>query len=145
MRAIVVTVVTVFMFLCVGGIGVWYGFQSEPASPKPSVAARPVDSPDVIALGKKLTAKHACIQCHTDTGDDVMGPSFRDLWGSIVKYQDGTGDVVDEANLRDSLRDPGEKVMDGFGNLMPSFEGKFSEEEVQALIAYLKSISKHAR
>ncbi len=95
---------------------------------------------DRIAHGKLLTAKHGCIQCHTDSGERTMGPSFLGLYGSIIKYDDGSGAVVDEANVRESLKEPGKRIMDGFSPAMPSFDRVLSEDEILSVIAYLKSL-----
>jgi cytochrome c oxidase subunit 2 len=42
--------------------------------------------------------------------------------------------------LRDSILQPGKQLSAGYENIMPSFAGHLTEEEVMQLVAYLKSI-----
>jgi cytochrome c2 len=141
MKAVAVAVVVITCFISVGA---WMIFTNLPTRPGP--ASMPTrDDPNLIAAGKMLTAKHGCIQCHTDNGDTAMGPTFQNFWGSIIRYDDGTGAVVDEANVRASLANPTERIMQGFDAMMPSFEGRFTDDDVKALIAYLKSLSENRR
>jgi cytochrome c oxidase subunit 2 len=42
--------------------------------------------------------------------------------------------------LRDSILQPGKQITAGYQNIMPSFAGHLSEEEIMQLIAYLKYI-----
>ena len=51
--------------------------------------------------------------------------------------------VADEAYLRESIQDPPAKVVLGFekGDIgMPSYEGVLTPAQIDALIAYLKSL-----
>ena len=47
---------------------------------------------------------------------------------------------ADEQYLRDSILLPGKQIAAGYDNIMPSYAGQLSEEEIMQLIAYLKSI-----
>ena len=49
--------------------------------------------------------------------------------------------TVDENYVRESILDPGAKVVKGFKPVMPTFQGLVSEEQVNALVAYVKSLS----
>ena len=48
--------------------------------------------------------------------------------------------TVDERYVRDSILLPGKEIAKGYQNIMPSFAGTLSEEEIMQLIAYIKSI-----
>jgi hypothetical protein len=48
--------------------------------------------------------------------------------------------IADDAYLRESILDPGAKIVAGFPNVMPSFRGVASEQDVLLLIAYIKSL-----
>ena len=48
--------------------------------------------------------------------------------------------TADDQYLRDSILQPGKQLSAGYQNIMPSFAGHLTEEEVMQLIAYLKSI-----
>jgi cytochrome c oxidase subunit 2 len=45
---------------------------------------------------------------------------------------------ADDQYLRDSILQPGKQITAGYQNIMPSFAGHLSEEEIMQLIAYLK-------
>lgn len=109
--------------------------------------------------GPKLFAR--CAGCHTLDGKSGTGPS----WGNY----DGTGDIwarsqpgsqhkVDngkpladfigpgkqyetpEGYLRASILNPGEHLVDGYGNAMPTFRGQISDRGIDALIGMMKHL-----
>jgi cytochrome c oxidase subunit 2 len=48
--------------------------------------------------------------------------------------------IADEGYLRDSILLPKRDVAAGYEPLMPSYQGQIDEEQIFALIAYLKSL-----
>ena len=52
--------------------------------------------------------------------------------------------TADENYLRECILNPGAKRVKGFQPIMPTFQGLVSEEQVNALVAYVKSLSKPA-
>jgi len=48
--------------------------------------------------------------------------------------------AIDEAYVRESILMPQAKVVDGYQPLMPTFQGLVSEENVLALVEYVKSL-----
>jgi cytochrome c oxidase subunit 2 len=58
-----------------------------------------------------------------------------------VQLADGGTVVVDEAYVRESIMNPAVKVVAGFEPVMPTFEGRLSEEQVYQLVEYIKSLS----
>ena len=48
--------------------------------------------------------------------------------------------IAVEAYLRQSILKPNQDVVNGFQPLMPSMEGVLSEEEVDAMISYLRGV-----
>ena len=54
---------------------------------------------------------------------------------------DGRTVVADENYVRESILNPGAKVVSGFKPIMPSFQGQVSEESLMALVAYVKSLA----
>ena len=49
--------------------------------------------------------------------------------------------LADENYVRESILIPTAKVVSGFQPIMPSFQGQVSEEQLNALVAYVKSLS----
>jgi cytochrome c oxidase subunit 2 len=58
----------------------------------------------------------------------------------MVPMQGGGEVKMDEDYIRESIMKPQAKIRAGFPPTMPSFEGQLKEREVQALIAYIKSL-----
>lgn len=92
------------------------------------------------AAGEKIFAELGCATCHrTDT--QGRGPNLVGVFGKPVQLQDGRTVVADENYVRESILDPGAKVVNGFKPVMPTFQGLVSEEQLSALVAYVKSLS----
>ena len=58
-----------------------------------------------------------------------------------MQLEDGRIVTADENYIRESILDPGAKVVKGFKPIMPTFQGLVSEEQLNALVAYVKSQS----
>jgi cytochrome c oxidase subunit 2 len=92
------------------------------------------------ATGEKIFAELGCSTCHrTDT--QGRGPNLQGVFGKPVLLEDGRTVTADENYLRECILDPGAKRVKGFQPIMPTFQGLVSEEQVNALVAYIKSIS----
>ena len=55
--------------------------------------------------------------------------------------EDGRTVIADENYIRESILNPGAKIVSGFKPIMPTFQGQVSEENLMALVAYVKSLS----
>jgi cytochrome c oxidase subunit 2 len=60
------------------------------------------------------------------------------LYGRTVPLQDGTWVRVDDRYVHDSILLPAKEVAAGYEPIMPAYSGRIGEEDVLALIAYLK-------
>jgi cytochrome c oxidase subunit 2 len=69
------------------------------------------------------------------------GPNLQGVFGKPVQLEDGRTVTADENYLRECILDPGTKRVKGFQPIMPTFQGLVSEEQVNALVAYIKSIA----
>jgi cytochrome c oxidase subunit 2 len=92
--------------------------------------------------GKELTETLGCLGCHSVDGSVRVGPSFQGLFGRQVELEGGGKATADEAYLRESINQPKAKVVKGFPNVMPEFKGKISEEDLSAIVAYLKTLKR---
>lgn len=90
--------------------------------------------------GDTLFQQLGCGTCHRF---DVQGrgPNLRGVYGNPVQLEDGRTVIADDTYIRESILSPAAKVVSGFKPIMPSFQGQVSDEEVNALIAYIKSMS----
>ncbi len=96
-------------------------------------------SQTLVAQGKDLFIRFGCSGCH-EGGGTVRAPSLNGVYGSPVPLSDGTTVIADEAYLRDSILYPKKQVVASYVPVMPSFDGKISEGDLQSLIAYIKSL-----
>jgi cytochrome c oxidase subunit 2 len=92
------------------------------------------------ATGEKVFAELGCATCHrSDT--QGRGPNLQGVFGRPVQLDDGRMVTADENYVRESILDPGAKVVKGFRPVMPTFQGLVSEEQLSALVAYVKSLA----
>ena len=89
--------------------------------------------------GERLFSDLACNTCHLSDGRG-RGPSLANKFGASEKLTGGAQVAIDEAYVRESILRPQAKVVDGYQPLMPTFQGLVSEENVMALVEYVKSL-----
>jgi cytochrome c oxidase subunit 2 len=92
------------------------------------------------ATGEKVFAELGCVTCHRSDAQG-RGPNLQGVFGKPVLLQDGRTLTADENYIRESILDPGAKIVNGYKPVMPTFQGLLSEEQLNALVAYLKSLS----
>ncbi len=101
-------------------------------------AAGGVDG-SLASAGEKSFQQYGCSMCHrADMAG--RGPNLVGLFGKPVLLDDGRTVTADESYVRESILNPGVKIVSGFKNIMPTFQGQLSEEEVVGLIAYVKAL-----
>jgi cytochrome c oxidase subunit 2 len=94
----------------------------------------------LASTGEKLFADLACNTCHRPNSQG-RGPVLENLFANPVQLHDGTVVTADENYLRESILQPAAKITAGFQPVMPAFQGLVSEEQLLALIEYIKSLS----
>jgi cytochrome c oxidase subunit 2 len=89
--------------------------------------------------GEQLFSDFACNTCHRS---DLKGrgPLLDGVFGSTVALQSGARVVADEAYIRESILNPAAKIVAGYQPIMPTFQGQVSEEQLLALVEYVKSL-----
>jgi cytochrome c oxidase subunit 2 len=94
----------------------------------------------LAVTGQRLFAELGCSTCHrSDT--QGRGPDLQGLFGKSVQLEDGRTVTADENYLRESILTPGAKIVSGFKPIMPTFQGMVGDEQLNALVAYIKSLS----
>jgi cytochrome c oxidase subunit II len=93
------------------------------------------------ATGEKLFSELGCVTCHR-TDNQGRGPNLQGVFGKPVALADGRTVTADENYIRECILDPAARRVKGFQPIMPTFQGLVSEEQVNALVAYVKSLSK---
>lgn len=88
--------------------------------------------------GRKTYERLGCEECHAAGSE--LAPSLAGLFGRDVKLANGATVRADETYLRESILDPDAKLVAGYDAAMSSYRGQVGEEELLALIGYLKSL-----
>ena len=91
-------------------------------------------------FGAKLYKDKACFTCHSIDGSPLVGPSFKGIFGRTEKMTDGSEATADENYLRESILEPQAKVVQGYQPIMPTYQGVLKDDEIDALIAYFKTL-----
>jgi len=87
--------------------------------------------------GEQIFTAAGCAGCHTFApagSNATIGPNLNELAELAGERRPGASA---EEYARESLVDPGAFTVEGFGNVMPAYEGKLEDEQLKALIDYL--------
>jgi cytochrome c oxidase subunit 2 len=96
---------------------------------------------DPVVEGEKQF-QLSCSSCHSVDGSTSVGPTLLGSFGSERELSDGSVVTVDEEYLRIAILVPGEQIVAGFANVMPpSLGDTLSAQQIDALVAYIKSLS----
>jgi cytochrome c oxidase subunit II len=95
--------------------------------------------------GHTLFMRYGCSGCHETTegggGGTVLAPPLIGLYGSLVPLADRTVLTADDKYIRDSILMPASQIVASYPNLLPSYAGQISEENLVKVIAYIKSMA----
>src|ERR1700734_535147 len=97
-------------------------------------------SGSLAASGDSLFQQLGCSTCHR-SGSQGRGPNLVGIFGKPVHLEDGRTVMVDENYLRQCILSPGTNIPSGFKPIMPVFQGLVGEEQLTALVAYIKSLT----
>ncbi|MCL5742510.1 MAG: cytochrome c oxidase subunit II [Acidobacteria bacterium] len=93
------------------------------------------------AAGERLFQQFGCATCHNPRGTG-RGPMLEGVFDTKVHLQGGATVTADEAYLRESILNPGAKIVAGYTNIMPTFQGQIGEEGLLQIISYLKTLKR---
>ena len=100
--------------------------------------------PSVASAGEQLFLDLGCQSCHRPPGAAAEGqrraPSLVGLFGTSVTLASGETVTADEGYIRRSILNPQAQIVAGFRPIMPTYEGQVSEEDLTALIDYIRSL-----
>ena len=97
--------------------------------------------PEVSSMqesGALLFTTKGCFNCHTSV-DNERGPTLNGLFGRQRRFADGGSHIADEQYVRESILEPWERLTYGYRNTMPAYKGQLTEEQVNHLMAFIKS------
>jgi cytochrome c oxidase subunit 2 len=88
-----------------------------------------------------MRRKGGCFQCHSVDGTAKQGPTFQGLFGSQRTFVKGPPQTADENYIRESILEPNAKIRAGYeGVIMNSYKGVLSDEEIDWIIEYIKTL-----
>jgi cytochrome c oxidase subunit II len=94
-------------------------------------------------LGKIVATMNGCFGCHADGTDAhkaAIGPSWKNMYGKMESFTDGSTGLVDDNYVAESIRYPARKLVAAYpGGGMAAYN--LSDREIGYLVAYMKSIS----
>ena len=94
--------------------------------------------------GEALFQQLGCVTCHTSDGKGRC-PKLVGLYGSKVELKGGATVIADASYIRESIVNPLAKIVNGYEGIMPTFQGLATEDQIQQLIEYVKSIGPKSR
>jgi len=105
-------------------------------------SAAPVAQLSLVDQGKTHFNAKGCVACHSIDGTPKggMGPTLKGVFGAKVELLNGSKVVADDNYIRESIMNPMAKVVKGYSPVMPTFQGQIAETDMNALIAYIKSL-----
>lgn len=92
------------------------------------------------AAGQQLYQTLGCASCHGANGEGGRGPTLLGTFGKQIQLVGGQTIRADEPYIRESIMNPQAKLVEGFGPIMPTFQGQISEDQLVQLVAYIKSL-----
>jgi cytochrome c oxidase subunit 2 len=94
----------------------------------------------LASTGEKLFHQFGCANCHRYDGHGP-GPDLRGLYGTIVTLSTGERLFADQSYIRECIMGTKGGPVAGFGaGIMPNFSGQLNEDQILALVAYIRSI-----
>lgn len=94
-----------------------------------------------IDAGRKLYSLRGCQQCHSVDGTPKIGPTLSGIFGHDVSLEGGGTINVDENYLRRSILEPAVDIVAGYEPVMPTYQGRLKDAEINAIVEYIKSLS----
>jgi len=99
--------------------------------------------PENIPEGLAIIRKNACTGCHSLDGSKLVSVSFKGLFGKTEQVTTNGKEkqvTVDDQYIMTSIYDPAKDLVVGYPNVMKSYKGIISVDEVKAIIEYMKTL-----
>ena len=117
----------------------------DPPSYEAWLSEKPAEEPEAelsfAAQGRALFRSAGCVTCHgSGFAASSLAPPLLGLSGKTVFLEDGRQVTADENYIRESILLPAAKIVAGFQPVMPSYQNVFSEDQIIALVEYIKSL-----
>lgn len=84
--------------------------------------------------------KLGCASCHAG-GTNQRGAVLEGIYGKEVELANGQSVIRDDQYIRNSILNPASQIVAGYQPIMPTFKGQVTEEQLNQLVAYIKSLT----
>ena len=92
--------------------------------------------------GKQIVQTLGCVACHSDNGNNGIGPTWKNSFGSQRVLTNGETIIVDAEYIKESIVNPNAKTAQGYGPVMPAYKMSDDElDECSSMIGHYKKIS----
>ena len=80
---------------------------------------------------------YACSACHALDGSRKVGPPLNNRWGGEAPLESGDVVTFNDEYFRESVLYSNKKIAKGYPPAMPIFDGRMTDEQLEAIKAYL--------
>lgn len=110
-----------------------------------AMAAVVTDEVNLAMLGRQVIDRNGCIACHSLDGRSIVGPTFKGKYGSNVTVVTNGQErevLYDFDYVKRSIYEPDADISKGFRpGQMISYLGEISEQEIEFIVEFLKTLS----
>jgi cytochrome c oxidase subunit 2 len=89
--------------------------------------------------GARLFNKIGCANCHGSV-DTPRAPSLYGIYGRTERYSNAPTGKIDDEAVRSAILRPYDRLVQGYDESMPAYQGQISEDDVLNLLAYIRSM-----
>ena len=97
------------------------------------------------AEGLSIMISQGCNACHSSDGSKILGPSYLNLFGEqqvVVRDGKEVTLTIDEEYIKKAIYEPNSEIVKGYPkDLMQSYKGTLSDEDLNKIIEYLKFLN----
>ena len=87
--------------------------------------------------GASLYKSKTCNACHSTDGSRIVGPTFKGIWGRSEETSGGTL-TVDLAYVKESVRNPQAKIVNGYPPAMPAQQ--LTDLELESIALFMQTL-----
>lgn len=104
------------------------------------VNTRPTDM-SLEDYGRQIFQTRGCAQCHATDGRRIVGPPLDETYGTSRPVEAGGSVTADENYIRESILNPRAEIVATYQPVMPSYKGQLTDEQIDSLVAYIKTLN----
>lgn len=94
-----------------------------------------------VEAGREKFQALGCASCHGANAEGGRCPTLNGVAGSQRQLADGRTVEATDEYLRESILNPAAKQVAGYPLIMPTYQGQLTEDELLALVTYIKSLA----